>query len=195
MLVNRLMDDWLESLARNLAQNIVALRERRGLSQAALAKLSQIPRSTIAHIESGSGNPSLANLSRLSAALQVSVEELLSRARPRCELIKAASVKVVKRSQGVAVISKLLPDPVPGMEIDRIEIEKGGRLGGVPHTPGTREYMTCVKGEVAVTVAGERFKVEEGDVLAFPGDQAHSYQNTGPGKAIVFSVVALAFEQ
>lgn len=186
------MADWLEELPRNLAENLVALREKRGLSQAALARLAGIPRSTIAHVESGSGNPSLANLSRLSAALQVSVEELLSRPRPRCQLLKAKDVKVVRRSHGVVSISKLLPDPVPGMEIDRIEIERGGRFGGVPHTTGTREYMTCVRGEVTVTVAGEKFLVGEGDVLAFPGDQAHSYHNTGDAKTVCFSVVALA---
>ena len=186
------MDEWLDQLAGNLAKNVVSLREKRGLSQAALARLAGIPRSTIAHVESGAGNPSLANLSRLSAALQVSVEELLSRARPRCQLVKAGDVRVVRKSQGVALVSKLLPDPVPGMEIDRMEIEKGGRFGGVPHTPGTREYMTCVKGEVTVTVGGEKFRVGEGDVLAFPGDQAHAYQNSGSGKAVCFSVVALA---
>jgi hypothetical protein len=41
-------------------------------------------------------------------------------------------------------------------------------------------------------VAGESFKVAEGDVLAFPGDQAHAYLNPTGKKAVGFSVVALA---
>ena len=188
------MDEWLAELSGNLAENIVSLREKRKLSQAALARLTGIPRSTIAHIESGSGNPSLANLSRLSAALRVSVEELLSRAQPRCQLVAAKDVRVQRRSQGGAAIHKLLPDPIPGMEIDKMEIDRGARFSGVPHTQGTKEYMTCVKGEVTVTVLGEKFRVGEGDVLAFPGDQPHSYHNSGEGKAVCFSVVSLARE-
>jgi transcriptional regulator with XRE-family HTH domain len=186
------MDHWLESIAGNLAANLSSLREKRGLSQLALAKLAQVPRSTVAHLESGNGNPSLVNLARLSAALQISLEELLAKPRPTCQLLKSKDIRAVKRSQGVATVFKLLPDPLPGMEIDRIEIERGGRLGGIPHSAGTKEYLTCVKGSMSVTVMGEQYQVEEGDVLAFPGDQTHSYQNTGAGKAVGFSVVLLA---
>lgn len=185
------MDEWLAELATNLSTNIVSLREKRNLSQLALAGLAKVPRSTVAHIESGAGNPSLSNLSRVAAALQVSVEELLAKPRAQCLLVKAGDVRVVRKNQGVATIYKLLPDPLPGMEIDRMEIERGGRFGGVPHTAGTKEYMTCVRGEVTVVVAGEKYRVEAGDVLAFPGDEPHSYHNTGPSKAVCLSVVAL----
>ena len=34
--------------------------------------------------------------------------------------------------------------------------------------------------------------VKEGDVLAFPGEQNHSYQNTGLRRAVCLSVVVLA---
>lgn len=185
------MDYRLEAISENLATNLVSLRTKRGLSQLSLAKLAQVPRSTVAHLESGSGNPTLSNLTRISAALQVSLEELLARPRPHCQLLKAKDIRSIKRSQGVATVFKLLPDPLLGMEIDRIEIERGGRLGGIPHSAGTKEYLTCVKGVITVTVLGSQYKVEEGDVLAFPGDQPHSYQNTGNSKAIGFSVVAL----
>ena len=189
------MDHWLEKISESLASNLVSLRQKSGLSQLALAKLAQVPRSTIAHLESGSGNPSLSNLARISAALQIGLEELLARPRPQCQLLKAKAVRSIRRSQGVATVFKLLPDPLPGMEIDRIEIERGGRLGGVPHTAGTKEYLTCVKGMIKVSVLGAQYQLEEGDVLAFPGDQPHAYHNAGDSKAVGFSVVALAVTQ
>jgi hypothetical protein len=66
-----------------------------------------------------------------------------------------------------------------------VDAEHGeGRLGGIPHVQGTKEYLTCI--------AGERFRVEQGDVLAFPGDQQHSYQNSGTRTAVCLSVVVLA---
>lgn len=162
------------------------------MTQAALATLAGLPRSTVTQIESGGGNPSLANLSRIAAGLQVSIEELLARPRASCKLIPADRLPSQKRSQGVATIYKLLPDPIPGMEMDRMEIAPGGRMGGIPHMAGAKEYLTVVQGEITVSVAGEAFRVKTGDVLAFPGDQAHSYLNTGARKAVGFSVVALA---
>ena len=85
-----------------------------------------------------------------------------------------------------------MPDPIPGMEIDRIEILPGGRMTGVPHTPGTREYLTCESGQLELIVSGERFTLSPGDVAVFRGDQRHSYQNPNKIAAVGYSVVVLA---
>jgi quercetin dioxygenase-like cupin family protein len=79
------------------------------------------------------------------------------------------------------------------MEMDRIELPPGGRMPGVPHTPGTREYLTCEKtGQILLVAAGERWHLEAGDVIAFRGDQRHSYGNPGTRPAVGYSVVVLA---
>ena len=78
------------------------------------------------------------------------------------------------------------------MEMDRIEIAPGGRMPGVPHTPGTREYLTCEVGEIVLVAAGERWHLHAGDVIAFRGDQRHSYSNPTKSAAVGYSVVVLA---
>jgi XRE family transcriptional regulator, regulator of sulfur utilization len=186
------MGNLLEEISKNLAQNVTLLRKKRNLTQAGLAEVAGLPRSTITYIESGQGNPSLQNLARISAALQVSIEELLSVPRGGYKLVKNEEIAISQRGQGTVQIYKLLPDPIPGMHIDRMEFETGGRLRGVPHINGTKEYLTCLQGEVTVRTGGQSFLVQEGDVLAFPGDQSHSYENTGKGRAICISVVVLA---
>lgn len=186
------LSDNSPDLARNLAHHLLELRRRRALTQAGLARLAGVPRSTITHLESGRGNPSLLNLARVAGALQVSIEELLSPPRAQTQLIRARDLPVERRSQGAALIYGLLPDALPGMAIDRMELEPGARMAGVPHTSGTREYLTCMQGELTVYVAGEKHRLSRGDVLAFPGDRPHSYQNTGAARAVGISVVALA---
>ena len=52
----------------HLARNLTGLRHARGLTQEALARGAALPRSTIANLESGAGNPSLANLARAHLA-------------------------------------------------------------------------------------------------------------------------------
>jgi XRE family transcriptional regulator, regulator of sulfur utilization len=65
-------------------------------------------------------------------------------------------------------------------------------MTGVPHTPGTREYLTCEAGELLLVVSGERWTLSPGDVAVFRGDQRHSYQNLGKRPAVGYSVVVLA---
>lgn len=183
-------------ISQYLADNILVLRDKKGLSQSQLAKLADIPRSTLTNIESGSGNPSLQNLARISLALQVGIEELLSRPRNECELVPAALVPLEKRNQGRVRIYKLVPEKVKGLDVDRLEIDVGVTMGGHPHLAGAKEYFSVLQGEVTVFVAGEKFVVSKGDVLAFPGDQPHSYRNTGNGLATGISlVVPVTFER
>ena len=179
-------------LSKNLADRILDLRNRRGLTQSDLARLSDVPRSTIANLESGTGNPSLINLAKISNALNTSIEMLLISHKATCKIIPAIELKTIIRSQGDVVIVKLLPDPIPGMEIDKIELSIGGRMRGSPHSAGTKEYLHCIQGEIDVVVAGETYHISKGDVLAFPGETHHSYLNNGKTKAIGLSVVAVA---
>lgn len=87
---------------------------------------------------------------------------------------------------------KLLPDPIPGMEMDRLELPPRARMIGVPHTPGTREYLACESGELTLVASGEAYRLAPGDVVAFRGDQRHSYVNAAAKTAIAYSVVVIA---
>ena len=90
------------------------------------------------------------------------------------------------------MLRKLLPDKLPGIEFDRIELPTATRMAGVPHRTGTREYLTCEQGAIELAVAGEKYRVGSGDVVVFRGDQRHSYTNHERGTAVGFSVVMLA---
>jgi len=179
------------ALSENLAENLRHLRAKRGVTQAKLAGQADVPRSTLASLEVGGGNPTLGVLARLSLALQVSIEELLSTPRAQCQIFPMGSLPTSTRAGGAAEIACMLPDPVPGMGIDRIELAPGAHFRGVPHRPGTREYLCCEWGQLTLVVAGERMVLHPGDVAAIQGDQEHSYANEGTTRAVGFSVVAL----
>lgn len=176
--------------SKHLAENVRELRTARGLTQAQLAKMSQVPRATWANIESGSANPTLSVLTRVASTLQVSIEELISPPRAQCRLYKPKELRT--RARGQAAIRMLLPDAIPGIEIERMEIGPRGHMRGIPHTAGTREYLTCESGQVHLTVSGETWKLSPGDVLVFRGDQKHNYHNPDHTVAIAYSVVLLA---
>jgi XRE family transcriptional regulator, regulator of sulfur utilization len=177
-------------LAARFGSNVKHLRETRGATQAQMAKLAGVPRATWANLESGAANPTLAVIDRVANALQVTIEELV--AVPRASAQRYARGVLPVRQRGEVTVLKLLPDPIPGMEIDRIELPAGARMAGVPHTPGTREYLTCESGEIVLVAAGEKFELGPGDLVAFHGDQRHSYANPGKRAAVGYSVVVLA---
>lgn len=185
------MDKELEIVSQHLSHNLIELRQRRNLTQDALAKLTGLPRSTIANFESGVGNPSLLNLAKLSNALRISIEKLVAAPLVSCQHIPAKDVPFSKKSSGNASIYKIFPEPMPNMNIERMELASGAFFRGTPHITGTKEYFHCIEGEMSVNVSGQEFVVKKGDVLIFPGDKNHAYSNKSKSTSIGISVVVL----
>ena len=130
-------------------------------------------------------------LSKAAAALQVSIEELVGAPRTEVQHFQAGDIQEQRR-QG-AQIRPLIPEALSGLEISRLKLEPNGRMIGVPHTPGTREYLTCESGRIELVAGGERWTLSKGDMLVFRGDQRHSYHNPDARQyAVAISVVCFA---
>jgi XRE family transcriptional regulator, regulator of sulfur utilization len=187
-------DPDARATAAHLARNLANLRHTRALTQDALAKAAAMPRSTIANLESGAGNPSLVVLVKVAGALGVPIDELLASPRALVRRWPAAEVAVRSKGRGVR-IRALVPEPVPDEMMEVMDFEPGAVMGGTPHLPGTREFFTCLVGRVNLMVAGDRYELGEGDVLAFPGSLPHSYQNAdalAPARGVSVVVFAKA---
>jgi len=179
-----------DTTARHLGENVRSLREQRGLTQQQIAKLAGIPRATWGNLESGAANPTLQVLTKVAAALQVRLEELLSPPRTAARHVPARELFV--RRRGDVQIRRLLPEALPGLEIERMLFPPKSSMVGVPHTPGTREYLTVEQGAIALSVGGESYHLDEGDVVMFRGDQRHAYRNAHARATIAYSVIAFA---
>ncbi len=174
----------------NLGENVRLLREARGLTQQQVAKLAGVPRPTWANLETGMANPTLAVLVKVATALEVRIEELLGPPKVAAQMFKAAELPV--RRRGKVAVRKLLPESVPGLEIERMELRPGASMTGIPHTPGTREYLTCERGTIELTLGGLTYELEAGDVVVFRGDQRHGYRNRTQTISVAYSVIAFA---
>jgi transcriptional regulator with XRE-family HTH domain len=166
-----------EQVARHLATNVKQLRLARGFTQEQLARLSGVPRATWANLESGGANPTVSVLLKVAAALQVSVEELLAAPRATARFFEATELPV--RVRGTVELRQLLPDPIPGTMIERMELPPRARMSGE-------------RGEIELVVSGKRWHLRPGDVVVFRGDQNHSYRNPTEGTSVAYSIVILA---
>jgi transcriptional regulator with XRE-family HTH domain len=176
--------------ALHLGRNIQTLREARGVTQQQIARIAGVPRATWANLESGAANPTLAVLVKVAGALQVRLEELIEPPRRLGRLYRADALP--SRTRGAVTIRKLLPESIAGLEIERMTLPPRAAMGGVPHTAGTREYLTCERGRIELGAGGATFVLDPGDVVVFRGDQKHGYRNPGTVEAIAYSVVAFA---
>jgi len=184
--------DKPDLVSRHLGRNLIALRQVRSLTQDALAKAADVPRSTIANLESGAGNPSLTVLVKVARALETSIDELTGSPRAKVRRWAAAELKSHSRGRGVTT-RDLVPEAVPEEVMELMEFAPEAVMASTPHLPGTREFFTCLLGRVKITVAGDAYELDMGDVLAFPGNLPHSYQNLdGVATARGVSVVILA---
>ena len=75
------------------------------------------------------------------------------------------------------------------MQMERMEFAAGAGMTGIPHTPGTREYLCCERGRLTLRAGGEEWNL---DLVVFRGDQKHSYLNEGRKTVVAYSVVVLA---
>jgi transcriptional regulator with XRE-family HTH domain len=179
-----------DKVAENLANNMRQLREARGITQQQMAGVAGIPRPTWANLESGAANPTLAVLVKVATALRVSVEELIGPPRSSARFYPAESLPA--RRRGKVLVRRLLPEATAGLVIERMDLAAGAQMSGTPHTPGTREYLTCESGAIELTESGTTWRLGPGDVVAFRGDRKHGYRNPGRGAAVAYSVVAFA---
>jgi transcriptional regulator with XRE-family HTH domain len=183
-----------ERVGAHLARNLTSLRHARKLTQDSLAAAAGVPRSTIANLESGDANPSLAVLVKVAGALHVPIDELLAAPRAKVRRWPAEDVGVQHRGRGVTE-RPLVPEPVPDQMCTLMDFAPAAVMGGTPHLPGTREFFTCLEGRVNLFVAGDRYELSAGDVLAFPGNLPHSYQNpdaTAPARGVSLVILAKA---
>lgn len=183
------MSPATDGIGIHLARNLRNLREAQSLTQVQLSARAQIPRATLAHLETGAGNPTLSVLVRIASALNVTIEEIIGPPRATGRRYSAEQLPVRRRSG--AELKQLLPDPLPGIEIERFMLPAQVYVKGVPHSPGTREYLYCERGRIELVASGNTFSLEVGEVVVFRGDQRHSYHNPGIDEAIAFSVVLL----
>ena len=174
--------DSPDRIAEYLARNLASLRHARALTQETLAKAAAVPRSTIANLESGVGNPSLTVLVKVANALAVPLDELTAPPRAKVRRWPAGEVATQVRGRGVT-LRALVPEPVPEELLTLMDFAPGAAMRGTPHLPGTREFFTCLAGRVSIFVVGERHDLGAGDVLGFPGNVPHSYRNNDAHRA------------
>ncbi len=150
-----------------------------------LAQRAGGTKGTLVQIEQQRGNPSISTLCRLSAALGVSVADLVAPTETASQSVTLVRAEDARRlwagpSGGAAVrlAGTLGPDM---LEIWDWVLMPDERFDAAAHGPRTRELIHVTEGTLALSVDGATVLVSAGASVIAVTDRPHAYAN--PGKA------------
>ncbi|PZG19703.1 helix-turn-helix domain-containing protein [Nonomuraea aridisoli] len=179
-----------ELITQAIANNVRAQRAHRGLTLDALAARSGVSRGMLVQVEQGRTNPSVSTLTRIASALGVTVARLVEVSDvPMVRVVDKADVVTFRQGGGEAKLLVGADMPVI-MELWEWRLPPGEHHDGDAHTPGTREMLTVLDGELTLTVHGRSHVIGQGDAVLFTADRPHRYANAGPAGLRFVMVVA-----
>lgn len=168
-----------EDVAAAVGRNVRALRQQRRMTIDGLAAASGLSRGTVIQVESARGNPSIATLSNLAAALQVGVASLVSAdSAPRVTVRAAADAAALWTSAtGSRALFRIGTDPPDVVELWDWTLQAGDAFDGEAHPRGTMEVLFLLDGVLALRVGDERRVLGVDDVVVFEAHAPHRYAN------------------
>lgn len=168
---------------------IRAIRGQRKKTQQQLAQMAGIPRATLATVERDDANPSLAVVYKIATALGMTIDELLESDHRRIHHVPVAQMRrVVSGDEAYRAVTVSPPGATQFTQLI-FHLRAQGVYLGVPHPPGSEEYLHVLQGEVDLEVAGEHLILKHGETAAFHGNVRHTYHN--PGRTESWAVVTI----
>jgi transcriptional regulator with XRE-family HTH domain len=172
--------------------NLRRLRKGQGYSLERLSSLSGVSRAMLGQIETGKSAPTVSLLWKIADALNLPVVHLIARPEAaRVSVLRKDDGEVLTSVNGHFVTRNLLP-PEGEARAEFLEVRIAAR-----HTERAkaapvsgRKTIVVARGALRITVDGAApIELVEGDVAAFDGHLAHTYENIGDDTAIAYVVV------
>lgn len=172
-------------LTGRVAASLRAVRRTRRLSQHDLGDLAGVTASAISQVERAERGLSLATLVRLSAALGITIDDLLRGEDPGLYRIGR---RTDDPRDGLEHTVGLLGGPGSDLRADLVHL--GPRESGTPTEPRTGTGIVAIaSGLVQVQVAGQTPAIRHGEVLVADAEQIGGWRNLGQTEAELFWIV------
>lgn len=178
-------------LSVDVGTRLRELRQERGKSMRALARMSGLSTNALSMIERGLTSPSVSTLYKISEALGIPITAFFRSAPPLHEIvfIKADERSRVTFQRGIW--EGLGGEAFTGrVEPFMLTLEPGASSGRMGLIHSGHEFVLCIQGELEYEVEAQRFLLEPGDSLLFASRLQHRWRN--PGKTTTHAVFVLA---
>lgn len=193
----RELESGAQVISGQLGKTIQRLRKAYNLSLSELAEQSGVAKSIISQIERNETNPTLATIWRLSQALDISIERVLSSGEEEAFIEKTtrADTPILVSEDGklrLAIIGWI--KTVEWLQWYEVQSEPGGELDSEGHQRGSIESLSVSAGEFEVEVGDVIQRAKAGETLRYRCDRRHIVRCVGeqPGSALMVCILKAA---
>lgn len=158
--------------AASIAAQVRLRRRQRGISAAELARIAGLSKATMSAVEAGNGNPTVETLDAIAVALRIPLTDLLS-----TEHSVESSIQRREPHDPSMPSQQLLHRLGAGraVEVWHLTLPPHSTLDGVPHSPGTVEYILVNAGSFHAGETSQLQSLTTGDFFQFSADRPHRY--------------------
>ena len=179
-------EDGATAVSGQLGKTVQRLRKAYNLSLSELSEQSGVAKSIISAIEKNETNPTLSTIWRISQALEIPIDQVLTRDEddPFIEKVDRGGTPILTSEDGkctLAIIGWLRT--IKSVQWYDFRAEPGGVLESEGHQPGSVEHLSVLAGELEVEVTGETRRAKAGETLRYRCDREHIVRNVGSGPA------------
>ena len=184
-------------ISGQLGKTIQRLRKAYNFSLSELAEQSGVAKSIISQIERNETNPTLATIWRLSQALDISIERVLSSGEeePFIDKTSRSDTPILVSEDGklrLAITGWI--KTVEWLQWYDVQAEPGGELDSEGHQRGSIESLSITSGEFEVEVGDIIQRAKAGETLRYRCDRRHVVRcvGDGPGSALMVCILKAA---
>ncbi|MDE1997025.1 MAG: helix-turn-helix transcriptional regulator [Rhizobiaceae bacterium] len=159
------------------------LRMEKGLTLDDLANASAVSRAMISRIERGEASPTASLLSRLCAALGLSLSAFFAEEDRVVSPLSRRNDQLVWWDPETRYVRRSVSPPGTASVVDLVEVifPAGARVSFPPNaaSEGMTQHVWLFEGELEMTVGETSYRLEPGDCLFMGVGNGHSFHNPG----------------
>jgi transcriptional regulator with XRE-family HTH domain len=180
-----------------IARRVLALRNARGLSLAALAERSGVSRSNISLIERGESSATATVLDKLAGALGVTLASLFEADSAAPSPLSPRETQPVWTDPASGYTRRQLSPALRSpLQLVEVEFPPGRRVAyeQTQNDADIYQQLWMLEGEIEVCAGEQCWQLKQGDCLAFREGPNISYENkSGQSARYLVSLVTLPF--
>ena len=177
------MENKTDPLESAIGERLRLLRTARNQTLDDLATASGVSRAMISRIERGEASPTAQLLSRLCAALDLTLSAFFAFSQGGGEPLSRREKQTVWRDPETGYQRRAVspPDTASRVEVIDVEFPPGARIAYPPETAkaGMTQHVWLFSGALRMTIAGTVHDLEPGDCLYMSITEGHVFENPG----------------
>lgn len=179
----------MKNININIGNNIKEIRKSRGLTIDKLSSESGVSKSMISEIERGVRNPSINILWSIANTLKTPLNYILKENNLEEPIIYKIGNKLSLEDSEYSIHTLIDFNEDKKFEIYFSEYKPNSQTEPSSHYDGVEEYVLITSGTLTLSMEGNEYTANEGEIIHFKANKPHNYINHTDTTAKAFILI------